>query len=450
MKKFASVIVLVVLLSSCLVGPKYTRPEIDSPKNWRESNKFITSEDSIINLKWFELFNDTVLNALIDSALLHNVNLTNAVIRMEQANAAYGIAKAEMLPSIGYQAIGKVNKPSPHSFNMVGTASWEIDFWGKLRHSKRATYNQILASEEGIKAITAMLVSQVAALYFQIGDLDHRLVIAEQTIESRTKYLNLIDARFRGGDVAELDKLQADQQLSIAKATASSVKRQLNATERSLNILLGQKPQTISRGFKNTDENEFPLIPQGLPSTLLEQRPDIKQAEYILISETERIGVTQAMRFPSISLTGFFGLASPELSSLISDQSYAGSAAATILGPIFNFGSNKRRVDIQRSEAQIAANNYVNTYIAALGEVESSLVSVQTFSDEYEARKNQAQSAAKSLMLSRERYNNGYTDYLEVLIAENALFDSELQASIVKAQQLTSYVQLYKSLGGGW
>jgi len=450
MKKIISILILLTVLSSCLVGPKYNRPEVQAPSKWLEQSKFTDKTDTIKNLQWFEIFNDTILNNLVMEALDKNYNMANAVLRLEQSKAVYGIAKAELLPSIGYGAKAELSSNGSEAFSLGGTASWEIDFWGKLRHSKRAAYAEILASEEGMKTIQTILISDVASLYFQLRDLDNRLSIAKRTVKSRTDYLTLITARFNGGDVSELDMLQADQQLQIAKATASNLQRALNYTERSMNVLLGQIPQSIPRGFANTDHKAVPLIPEGLPSSLLEQRPDIRQAEYLLQAETERIGMTQAMRFPSVNLTGFLGFASGDLSSLVSDANFAGNAAATILGPIFSFGANKRRVDVQRKEAEIAANNYVNTYISALGEVENSLVSIQTYTDEYEARKRQAEAANKSLMLSQERYNNGYTDYLEVLIAESAMFDSELQASVTKAQQLSSYMKLYRSLGGGW
>jgi multidrug efflux system outer membrane protein len=433
-----------------MVGKKYTRPEVTAPQSWLGQNKYINTPDSITNLKWFNIFNDPVLNGLIDSALKYNSNLNIAALRIEQARASYGIAKADVLPSIGYNAGASVNSHTSNDFKIVATASWEIDFWGKLRHAKQAAYNEILASEEGFKTVTTALISDVATYYFQMRDLDNRLTIAEKTVESRTRYYQLIDARFRGGDVSELDRLQADQQLQIAIATVSSVKRQLNATERSLNILLGQTPQSIVRGHENIAQQVVPVIPAGLPSSILEQRPDVKQAEYYLMAETERIGVTQAMRFPTISLTGFLGLASADLSSLFSDGAFASNAAAGILGPVFAFGANKRRVEIQQAQAEIAATSYVNTYLSALGEVENALVSIQTYGDEYEARRRQAEAAGKSLMLSQERYNNGYTDYLEVLIAESSMLDSELQASQNKAQQLSSYIYLYRALGGGW
>lgn len=438
------------VFTSCMVGPKYRRPAMKTPEAWMEQSKFVDPKDTITNLKWFNLFQDKVLNNLIDSVLKNNLSMANAVLRIEQSRSVYGMAKADGLPSIGYNGTAKLNDPTANAFSLLGTASWEIDFWGKVRHAKRAAYADYLASEEGMKTVKMMLMSDAATLYFQMRDLDNRLAIAQRTFESRTKYFNLVNERFKGGDVAELDMLQADQQLSLAKATVSSLKRQLNQTERSLNILLGQIPAAIPRGLENAGEQVIPLIPEGLPSSLLEQRPDIKQAEYKLQAETHRIGAAQAARFPNLSLTGFFGVASGDLSSLISDASFTSNATASILGPIFSFGQNKRRVDIQRREAEVAANNYVNAYLTALGEVENALVSIQAYSDEYEARKHQADAAAKALMLSQERYSNGYTNYLEVLVAESSMFDSELAASAIKAQQLAAYVQLYRSLGGGW
>ncbi len=442
--------ILLAILSSCMVGKEYSRPGVKTPAAWMDQNAYIKAPDSVSRLKWFEIFNDPVLNSLIDTALQHNYDLANAALRIQQARANYGIAKAEMLPSIGYNGSARINSDFPDDFSLVGTAAWEIDLWGKLRHEKRAAYSEILASEEGLKTVTIGLISDVCNYYFLMRDLDNRLRISERSVESRTKYFDLVNARFLGGDVSELDMLQADQQLQVAKATVNSVKRELIAAERSLNILLGQSPTTVLRGVENVDQQVVDAIPAGLPSSLLEQRPDVKQAEYYLMAETDRIGVTQAMRLPSIRLTGFLGFASADLSSLLTSESFLSSAAAGITGPIFAFGANKRRVEMQQQEAEIAANNYLNTYLRALGEVESALVSVETYGAEYEARKKQAESASRWLMLSQERYTSGYTDYLEVLIAENTMLDSELQASATRAKQLSSYIYLYRALGGGW
>jgi len=214
--------------------------------------------------------------------------------------------------------------------------------------------------------------------------------------------------------------------------------------------LLGQMPQNIPRGLNNIEQTDIPVIPSGLPSALLNNRPDVKQAEYLLIAETEKIGIAIANRLPAFSLTGFMGVVSPDIASLTSSTAFAANATARILGPLFNWGQNKRRVIIQRKEAEIAANRYMNTFISALGEVENALVSVQTYNEEFTARNHQAEVANKSLTLSKERYNNGYTAYLEVLVAENVSLDSELQASATKGQQLSAYIRLYRALGGGW
>jgi outer membrane protein, multidrug efflux system len=443
-------IIIGVLMSSCLVGPKYSRPEMNAPQTWLDTTVKVDTVDSIANLKWFAIFKDTVLNNLIHDALTYNKDMANAALRIEQARAAYGISKAGLLPTVGYSGNAAINSASSNKFEVIATASWEIDFWGKLRHAKRASYDDILSSEEGMKAITTTLISDVANLYFQMRDLDNRLAIANRTVESRTEYFNLTEARFKGGDVAELDMLQADQQLSLAQATIQNLKRQLGNTERSLNILLGQSPKAIARGLENVDQKDIPPIPVGLPSSLLEQRPDLRKAELDLQAQTEKIGVAQAMRFPTINLTGFLGFASGDITNLVSDASFVSNATAGILGPIFAWGANKRRVDVQRQQTEILANNYAQTYISALGEVENALVGIETLTLEYQARKHQADAASKALMLSQERYRNGYTDYLEVLVAETSMFDSELQASVTKAQELSAYIYLYRALGGGW
>ena len=379
--------------------------------------------------------------------------MKSAIARIDQSRSSYSNSKAAMLPSFGYSGEASLNRRNgadANVFNAFGTASWELDFWGKLRHAKRSSYAEMLASEEGVKTIQTTLISDVSNLYFLLRDLDARLALSKKVVESRLKYFDIINARFMGGDVSELDKLQAEQQLAYAKATVSSLTREVSNTERALNVLLGQTPQPIARGIENVAQAEFPKIPVGLPSTILDQRPDVRYAELQLESVTNKIGIAQAMRFPTFSLTGLFGLASSDLTSFATTDALATTASATVFGPIFSFGTNRRRVDIARKEAEISANNYTKVYINALGEVESSLVALESYKDEYEQRAIQAAAATKALSLSQERYNQGYADYLEVLIAETYMFDAELQASATKAQQLSAYINLYRSLGGGW
>jgi multidrug efflux system outer membrane protein len=261
-------------------------------------------------------------------------------------------------------------------------------------------------------------------------------------------FYNMVNERFLKGESSELDKLQAEQQLALVEASLKSLQRELEITERSLNILLGQNPQPIARGLQNAEQTVMPEIPVGLPSSLLEQRPDVKTAENILISETEKIGIYQAMRLPSVSLTGLFGLASADISTL--GNSVAGSLSGMIVGPLFEFGKNKRRVEIQKAEAQIAVNEFMNTYRIALGDIENALTSIQTYRDELTARQRQVAAARKALMLTKAKYDEGYTSYLEVLIAESYAYDAEMLLSITRGQQLSATVSLYRALGGGW
>jgi outer membrane protein, multidrug efflux system len=447
---------IVLLLSSCLVGKKYTRPAVDVPDKFINqdtipalSNTALT-RDTIINLQWFELFKDTVLNRLITLALDTNTNLRIAALRVQQSRSVFKNSRANLLPSFGYSASGEINDPNDDYFDLLGTASWEIDFWGKLRHAKRASYAEMLASDDGLKVVKTTLVSDVANLYFLIRDLDNRIEVSKQTVISRTLFYNMVNERFMKGEAAELDKLQAEQQLALVEAALRVLQRQLSITESSLNILLGQTPQSIPRGLQNADQVVLPEIPAGLPSALLIRRPDVRAAENTLVAETERIGVAQAMRLPSFNLTAFFGVASPDLEDLFVNDALTGNLTGLITGPLFEFGKNKRRVDIQRAEAEIAVNNYLNTYHAALGDVENALFGIQSYREEYTARMRQVIAARKALMLTKAKYDSGYSSYLEVLISESYAFDAEMLLSITRAQQLGATVSLYRALGGGW
>ncbi len=453
MKKLIYIqLIIVFLLSSCMVGKRYTSPAIAVPKKYISSDITTASapKDTIVNLQWFQLFGDTVLNNLIKQVLDTNTNLRIAALRVQQSRSTFMSARANLWPSIGYSAAAEIKDPQSDNYNILGTASWELDFWGKLRHAKRASYAEYLASEEGLKTIKTTLVGDVANLYFLMRDLDNRIEVSKQTLISRQLYYEMVDQRFLKGESAELDKLQAEQQLALVEASLSSLQRELNVAERSMNILLAQNPQQIPRGLHNADQIVIPDIPAGLPSTLLEQRPDVRTAENILIAETEKIGITQAMRLPSFSLTGFLGVASLDLNTLLSSDSYTAGLSGMILGPIFEFGKNKRRVEIQKAEAEIALNSFLDTYRTALADVEKSLVGIKSYKLELAARNRQVEAARKSLLLTKAKYDNGYSSYLEVLVAESYSYDAEMLLSITRSQQLSATVSLYRALGGGW
>ena len=461
MKNLIVPIFIVLVLAGCAVGPKYSRPESVETKTPEGYFQPVENPDSISNLAWWDVYKDTVLQSLIQNAVDSNLNLLSAMARVEEAQAILGYNKANMGPAIGYGASARASDFgeraqeagvgfNTNSYNVLGNISWEIDIWGKLRHANRAAYAELLASEENKKSIFISVVAQVAELYFNLRGLDDRYKITQRTYETRLEYLRIINLRFEKGEVSELDKLQAEQIAADAKAGMYSLEREMIFVENAIGILTGKSYSPIVRGLRN-DQQLLPLdIPTGLPSELLERRPDIVQAEQLLVAQTERIGVAVAMRFPSLSLTGFFGVASPDISKLFVSSAVLGSVTGQLAGPLFQFGQNKRRVEAERARAKQYAYNYEQTILEAFAEVENSLAEIRTYTNEYDARMQQVNATTKSLMLSKALYDNGYTSFLQVMDAERELYYSEFEKSLALQNQLTSTVRLYKALGGGW
>ncbi|GAA0879024.1 efflux transporter outer membrane subunit [Algoriphagus jejuensis] len=461
MKNLIIPIFIVLVLAGCAVGPKYSRPETVETKTPEVYFQPVENPDSITNLAWWDVYQDTVLRSLIQNAVDSNLNLLTAMARVEEAQAILGYNKANMGPSIGYGASARASEYreraqeagvgfNTNSYSVLGNISWEIDIWGKLRHANRAAYAELLASEENRKSIFISVVAQVAELYFNLRGLDDRYKITQRTYQTRLEYLRIIELRFEKGDVSELDKLQAEQIAADAKAGMYSLEREMIFVENAIGILTGKTYSPIARGLQN-DQQLLPLdIPTGLPSELLERRPDIVQAEQLLVAQTERIGVAVAMRFPSLSLTGFLGVASPDISKLFVPNAVLGSISGQLAGPLFQFGQNKRRVEAERARAKQYAYDYEQTILEAFAEVENSLAEIRTYSNEYDARVEQVNATTKSLMLSKALYDNGYTSFLQVLDAERELYYSEFEKSLALQSQLTSTVRLYKALGGGW
>lgn len=446
-------IVALVFLSGCMVGPKYSRPQQTTPAAYYEANEAIDTAGSVANLKWFDLYKDPALRALLDSTLKNNLDLKIAVARIDQAREFYGISKAQLLPSLGYNisaAENFSNNGSSSSFSMGMGLSWELDIWGKIRHARNAALDELLASEEGMKAVKSTLVSTMATAYFQLRDFDNRLAISRSTLLVRQESFELLQQRFEKGYISEWDLLQAKQLVSDAQASVAAYERAVALTEHFMCTLMAVTPKQLSRGLQNMDQPQPPVIPAGLPSTILEQRPDVRQAEYLYMREVEKIGVAQALRFPSLQLTGLLGVASGDISGLLTADAMTGSIAAGLLGPIFEFNKNKRRVSAQQKSAEAAALNYTQINIRAIQEVEDALVSIETLTKELVARDQQVDAARKVFTLSQARYDAGFTSYLELLDAQRTLFQTELLASTIRQQQLSAYVELYRALGGGW
>jgi multidrug efflux system outer membrane protein len=442
----------------CMVGPKTSRPETEIPDRFSVGSSIIDTSGEILSLKWFRFFGDSILVQLVDTALKNNYDLKVATARMEQARAIYGISRSYQYPAIDFSAGAQRNNPSNvpevagpiNNFSGLAGVSWELDLWGKIRHSKRAALDEYLASAEAQKAVQCALVSDVASLYFRLRDADQKLGIARRTAESRRASLQILRDQYEKGYVAELDVLQVEQLLRDAEAAIPSFALQVSVSENALNVLMGRNPSVVARGLLNGKQPEAPPIPSGLPASLLENRPDVRYAEFRYLAESERVGVAVAERFPAVSLTGFLGVASPELSDFLTADAITWQVAGGLTGPLINFGRNKRRVEAQRKAAEIAMYEYRKTFLEALTEVEDALRACSLLGDELTARESQVIAARKALLLSQARYDNGYTSYLEVLDAQRSLFSSELAESTVQQQRLNAYVQLYKALGGGW
>ncbi|MBZ5858220.1 efflux transporter outer membrane subunit [Flavihumibacter profundi] len=459
--KHNRIIILLLILAlgwtACMVGPKYSRPNTDVAIDYREK----PGTDTSALVAWFDLYKDTVLQHYIQRVLDSNRNLMTAAARIEEARAISGVVKANLYPKFDYQLSGGGGSAGTEAqkvsggydggvLNAFGVLSWEIDIWGKVRHANRAAIAEMLSAEDSRNALKVSLVAETATLYFLLRDLDNRLEIAKRTLESRKENTRILTNRFDTGYVSELDKLQAINQQAAAAALIPNIQRQIVQTENALRVMMGMGPGQLNRGLSNYDQAITPDIPVGLPSQLLVRRPDIRSAENSLQAQFERIGVAEANRFPSFSLTGLLGFASPQLSTFLGTQGLVANGFANLAGPIFNFGQNKRLVEVQRKRTEQLIYQYQQTVLGAFSDVDYSLTAYRTLVEEHEQRKIQVEASRKALELSMARYNYGYTSYLEVIVQENSLFDAELQESTTLQQKLNAVVLLYKALGGGW
>lgn len=459
MKQLVAFILIALAWSACKVGPQYERPKLAESK--KEYGQTTAVSDSISTLKWFEVYQDEALNSLIQMALDSNRNLKVAIAKVEESRAAANIVRSNLLPQLNYNLGARTSGAGTNAqrsfaaqdvntLQSAVTLNWEIDLFGKIRNSKDAALNEYLSRDEVRKNVQVSLIAEVASNYFLLRDLDNRLAIAERTIQSRQESYRIISERFSKGYIAEIDKLQAQAQLNFAQAIKPNIQRQIVVIENNLNVLCGRSSGTIIRGKTNFEQKLPPTIPAGLPAQLLERRPDVKAAEFAVSAQYSRVGVAVANRFPTLSLTAALGLASPELSTLVNSNSLYNGVGGSLVGPIFAFGQNKRRVDVERKRAEQLLLQYEQVVLVAFAEVESTLGQVTYLGVEYEARKNQVEATTRALELSNQRYNTGYTSYLEVLIQETNLLDAELQESSVLQQKHNALVNLYKALGGGW
>lgn len=453
------VLLLFLAIAGCKVGPNFTsdRTKIDSTAVYRFDSLQLAMTDSVLNIRWWELFQDDKLSELIQIGLEENKDILIASSRIEQSRALLGMTKADLWPSFGYSAgalRGNVIQGSPigsesNLFTGFGTLNWELDFWGKFRRANEAAKAELAASEFGKRTIQIGLISQISGTYYQLLDYKWREYISRKTLELREESLEIIQARYDQGIIPEIDLNQAQIQKAIAASAIPLFQRSVAQTENALSVLLGRNPSSLMLDAELESQTLPPDIPVGIPSMLMERRPDVMQAEYLAHAQTARIGVAVAQQFPAISVTGLLGIASDEISTL-TDNGLAWNAGASLMGPLFEFGKNKRRVEAERYKAEQAMYAYERTVITAFQEVEDALVEIQTLKDELQARRDHVTAAQNALYLSGERYDKGVTSFLELIESQRQAFEAELNLSETTQKLFNGYIKLYKALGGGW
>ncbi len=448
--------VLVVTVSACTVGPDYERPDIQTMQGFREQ---IDGGQSIANVEWWQIFGDDVLEELVLIALEENRDLNIAAARIEEARARLGFVRADQLPSVDVRVNGNRGNSLEQIIPGTGVVNnylvsanvfYEIDLFGKLRRSTESARAELLATEEAYRTVLISLIGNVAATYFLMRDLDDRYEIAARTLSTRQDSTRIIRERFNQGIVPILDVNQAEVQEAEAAADLALYERQVVQAENLLSVLLGRNPGPITRGEELTEQTFPPNVPAGLPSELLDRRPDVRAAEQLLAAQTARIGIAEALKYPSLSLTAFGGYASNDLSGMNDNESSIWDIGIGLFAPLYSGGRNRRRVDVEVARTEQLLNRYELTILQAFREVEDALVAVRTLGDESAAREMQTRAAQSAATLSRARYDGGVTSFLEVLDSERSLFNAEIALSSTRRARLVSIVTLYKALGGGW
>lgn len=451
---------LLVLLSGCAVGPAYHRPALNVPAAYR--GQAGTATNSLADLPWWQVFHDDQLQSLIREAFTNNLDLKIAIARVQQARAQVVEARAALFPQIDYGAIaagGKNvaanNEPSPTGtegsvFGGDLTATWEIDLWGRIRRQTEAARAQFLASEDARRDVLISLVAQVAQDYFQLLALDRQLQIALESTNSYGGSLKIFTQRLQGGVASKLETTSAEALLDAAAATVPDLQQQIALQENQLNTLLGRNPGEVTRTNPALEAELPPDVPAGLPSALVERRPDVREAEQQLRAANALVGVAKADFFPQLDLTGLFGRVSPELAGLTAGQSVAWSAAASLAGPIFHGGALRAQYRQAQAARDEAAVQFQLTVLTALQEVSNELIARQKLAIERTDRAQAVTAFQEALRIAQERYRLGTASYYEVLQQQQQLFPAEDSLVQTELNQLLAVVQLYRALGGGW
>jgi outer membrane protein, multidrug efflux system len=461
--------------TGCTVGPNYRRPAVDVPGTYRgsmadqdpaaaptsstQTQPAPESSASLGDEKWWEVFRDPQLQSLIRSALKNNYDVRIAATRVLQAQAQLGITRADQLPSLSgggnissqqNPQIGPIPAYEITQGQLTASAAYNLDFWGKYRRATQAARATLLANQWAQKEVTSTLVADLATAYFQLRESDLELEISKRTFASRSDSLHLTTTLEEHGIDSLLDVRQSEQLVYTAATEIPDFERQIALEENAISILLGKKPGDVPRGLKLTEEPHSPEIPAGIPSSLLERRPDIRQAEENLIAANAQIGVARAAYFPQISLTATAGYESPALTDLFTGPAGIWNLAASVTQPIFEGGRLKSNVRLAEAQHDQMLLTYEQTIEGAFRDVSNGLVSYRKNREFRIQQEHLLESAQDAARLSEVRFKAGTTDYLEVLTNETNSFSAELGLAQAQANELVALVQLYQALGGGW
>lgn len=453
------ILTLALSLSGCfVVGPDYEKPQLETPQQWRFA---VEDARDTANLPWWRQLQDPVLNNLVEQALRNNLDLKIAIANVEQFMGVYGATRANLFPQIfgqgGYQrqqtsvgALGVTGKNPDTDFAQLGaTMVWELDVWGQLRRAKEAAGADLLAQQSARDAVVLTLVSSVAQTYITLRSLDSSLAITRHTVDSLVEENRIAKARFEAGYASEIEVSQSDSELERRRALIPVYEQQIAQAEHALSLLLGQAPGTIARGL-TLDELTPPAVPAGLPSEQLQRRPDIQQAEQQLMAATARIGVARGEYFPKVTLTGDLGQASVELASLFTPGANFWTIGGRLLGPIITAGRVAGQVQAAEGAQQAALANYQKSILSAFREFEDGLIASKKSNERQVSQEQRVEALKNYLRLSRIRYDEGYTSYLEVLDALRQYYEGQIEWVQARSDTFVALIQLYRAMGGGW
>jgi multidrug efflux system outer membrane protein len=446
---------LCLALGGCAVGPNYKRPLVPVPERFYGDERAAEAR-SLADVPWWDVFEDPILKGLIEEAVRNGFDARLAAARVQEARARWGIARSQFVPSVDYEGTWQRGR-ADQFLNPAGKVqtrwtvdaglSWELDLWGRIRRLNESARAEYLATEDARRGVLLSLVSDVGIAYVELRELDRDLEIAKTTTTAFQDTYDLFNRRLEGGAASALETSRAEASLAQVAAQIPEIERAIVARENQINFLLGRNPQPIPR--EDPLVSVPPDIPPGLPSTLLERRPDIRQAEQLLIAANARVGVAKANFFPRLSLTGLFGNVSPDLGDLFS-HGKTWNIGAGLLGPVFQGGRLKRSYEVARAQWQQARIQYEATTTNAFGEVSRALVDRAKLVETERQRARTVAAYQEAVRLANVRYNSGLSAYFEVLDAQQQLFPAELSLAQTRRDQLVAVVNLYRALGGGW